>query len=273
MPPDAGDANLSLPPDQARPLAAAPPDPGEEGTLKATRILHERGQSLWLDNITRGLLDSGQIQHYIDNYAVTGLTSSGRRPWCCAPPRALLYGAGQGLPPPNRIRLRLQPDAGVTFALLAKPPGGRDVATEIPVSVDFRTALGAAEQPYERILADALAGDPAHSARMDNVEEAWRIVGPALDLGTEPPRVRWGAGDQRRLTRCRASAAGSHSQTRRITGHHQCQSDVSAPPGISWQAAAAGTARGRRGHDQGRPVPGVPHPRPPRRRSRDKEQR
>jgi glucose-6-phosphate 1-dehydrogenase len=77
-----------------------------------------------------------------------------------APPRALFYGAGQGLPPPNRIRLRLQPDAGVTFALLAKRPGGGDVATEIPVSVDFRTALGAAEQPYERILADALAGDP-----------------------------------------------------------------------------------------------------------------
>jgi transaldolase len=44
--------------------------------LKATQILHERGQSLWLDNITRGLLDSGQIQHYIDNYAVTGLTSN-----------------------------------------------------------------------------------------------------------------------------------------------------------------------------------------------------
>jgi glucose-6-phosphate 1-dehydrogenase len=77
-----------------------------------------------------------------------------------APPRALFYCAGQGLPPPNRIRLRLQPDGGVTFALLAKRPGGGDVATEIPVSVDFRTALGAAEQPYERILADALAGDP-----------------------------------------------------------------------------------------------------------------
>jgi glucose-6-phosphate 1-dehydrogenase len=111
------------------------------------------------------------------------------------PPRALFYGAGQGLPPPNRVRLRLQPDAGVTFALLAKRPGGGDIATEIPVSVDFRTALGAAEQPYERILADALAGDPAHFARMDNVEEAWRIVGPALDLGTEPspyPVGSWG---------------------------------------------------------------------------------
>jgi transaldolase len=44
--------------------------------VKATQALHERGQSLWLDNITRGMLDSGQIQHYIDNYAVTGLTSN-----------------------------------------------------------------------------------------------------------------------------------------------------------------------------------------------------
>jgi transaldolase len=44
--------------------------------MEATQILHERGQSLWLDNITRGLLDSGQLRHYIDKYAVTGLTSN-----------------------------------------------------------------------------------------------------------------------------------------------------------------------------------------------------
>jgi transaldolase len=44
--------------------------------VKATQALHEQGQSLWLDNITRGMLDSGHIQHYIDNYAVTGLTSN-----------------------------------------------------------------------------------------------------------------------------------------------------------------------------------------------------
>ncbi|MER7282385.1 transaldolase [Dactylosporangium sp. NPDC000244] len=44
--------------------------------MKATQTLHEHGQSLWLDNITRGMLDSGQIQHYIDKYSVTGLTSN-----------------------------------------------------------------------------------------------------------------------------------------------------------------------------------------------------
>ncbi|ETK32752.1 transaldolase [Microbispora sp. ATCC PTA-5024] len=44
--------------------------------MKATQALHERGQSLWLDNITRGMLDSGRIRRYIEGYAVTGLTSN-----------------------------------------------------------------------------------------------------------------------------------------------------------------------------------------------------
>jgi transaldolase len=44
--------------------------------MKATETLHERGQSLWLDNITRAMLDEGKIQHYIDAYSVTGLTSN-----------------------------------------------------------------------------------------------------------------------------------------------------------------------------------------------------
>ena len=44
--------------------------------VKATELLNEHGQSLWLDNITRKMLDDGQIQRYIDNYSVTGLTSN-----------------------------------------------------------------------------------------------------------------------------------------------------------------------------------------------------
>ena len=44
--------------------------------MKATEELHQLGQSIWLDNITRGMLDSGQLQTYIDDYAVTGLTSN-----------------------------------------------------------------------------------------------------------------------------------------------------------------------------------------------------
>lgn len=44
--------------------------------MKATELLHNLGQSLWLDNITRDLLNSGTLKRYIDELSVTGLTSN-----------------------------------------------------------------------------------------------------------------------------------------------------------------------------------------------------
>ena len=44
--------------------------------MKATQKLHDMGQSLWLDNITRGLLTSGTLHRYIQEFSVTGLTSN-----------------------------------------------------------------------------------------------------------------------------------------------------------------------------------------------------
>ncbi len=44
--------------------------------MKATRKLHDIGQSLWLDNITRDLLESGTLKRYIGELSVTGLTSN-----------------------------------------------------------------------------------------------------------------------------------------------------------------------------------------------------
>ena len=44
--------------------------------MKATQLLHNLGQSIWLDNITRDLLDSGTLKRYIDELWVTGLTSN-----------------------------------------------------------------------------------------------------------------------------------------------------------------------------------------------------
>jgi transaldolase len=44
--------------------------------VNPTQQLHELGQSLWLDNITRGLLTSGTLRRYIGDLSVTGLTSN-----------------------------------------------------------------------------------------------------------------------------------------------------------------------------------------------------
>jgi transaldolase len=44
--------------------------------MNRTRLLLDLGQSLWLDNITRGLLDDGTLRRYVDEYCITGLTSN-----------------------------------------------------------------------------------------------------------------------------------------------------------------------------------------------------
>jgi transaldolase len=44
--------------------------------MRPTSVLHKLGQSLWLDNITRELLDSGTLQRFIEEFSVTGLTSN-----------------------------------------------------------------------------------------------------------------------------------------------------------------------------------------------------
>ena len=48
----------------------------DEQTMKATALLRDFGQSLWLDNITRDLLNNGMLEHYINDFSITGLTSN-----------------------------------------------------------------------------------------------------------------------------------------------------------------------------------------------------
>ena len=44
--------------------------------MKATQVLRDLGQSLWLDNITRNLLRTGVLRRYVDELSITGLTSN-----------------------------------------------------------------------------------------------------------------------------------------------------------------------------------------------------
>jgi transaldolase len=55
---------------------AAPPRRRKEQWMNPTRRLHDVGQSIWLDNITRDLLNGGGLKKYIDELSVTGLTSN-----------------------------------------------------------------------------------------------------------------------------------------------------------------------------------------------------
>jgi glucose-6-phosphate 1-dehydrogenase len=97
------------------------------------------------------------------------------------PPALLFDEAGGPLPGRNLVRFRLGKHDGVTFTLQAKTPGQHLDSQDVDVSVDFAAALGDRREAYERLLDDALAGQPRRFARQDIVEETWRIVQPALD--------------------------------------------------------------------------------------------
>jgi glucose-6-phosphate 1-dehydrogenase len=87
--------------------------------------------------------------------------------------------AGPG-PPADAARCRCHlHDAGEAARVGERAGAG-------PVTVDFGQVLGPVQAAYERIFADALRGDPSHFARMDNLEQAWRIAGPILDARTPP---------------------------------------------------------------------------------------
>jgi len=95
------------------------------------------------------------------------------------PPTPLFAGAGCA-PGPNLVRLRLGHDVGVTLTVQVKQPGRAILTRPVDVRVDFQEALGSWQQPYERLLDDALDGDARRFAREDMVEQAWRVVTPAL---------------------------------------------------------------------------------------------
>ena len=60
----------------ATPVTSAGALGGGGHSMKMTQQLHDLGQSIWLDNITRPLLNSGGLRRYIDEFSVTGLTSN-----------------------------------------------------------------------------------------------------------------------------------------------------------------------------------------------------
>lgn len=111
-----------------------------------------------------------------------------------APPR-LLFSPDGCQPHPNFLRFRLGRHDGVTLSVQAKQPGERLVSHPVELDVDFERVLGARQEAYERLLGDALDGNPARFAREDGVENAWRVIQPLLNQPGPVHRYRpnsWG---------------------------------------------------------------------------------
>ncbi|MGD9752663.1 MAG: glucose-6-phosphate dehydrogenase [Acidimicrobiia bacterium] len=97
------------------------------------------------------------------------------------PPRLLFVDPALPCPHPNVLRFRLGADDGVTLTVQAKQPGPELVSQSVDLGLDFAASFGHRSEAYERLLGDAIDGDPRRFAREDAVEHAWRIVQPVLD--------------------------------------------------------------------------------------------
>ena len=96
--------------------------------------------------------------------------------------------------PPNRLVIRVQPDEGIKLWMMVKEPGpgGGMRLQHLPLDMSFAEAFGmASADAYERLLMDAIRGNPALFMRRDEVEAAWRFIDPIRDAWSqaeEPPR-------------------------------------------------------------------------------------
>jgi glucose-6-phosphate 1-dehydrogenase len=97
------------------------------------------------------------------------------------PPRLLFDEAGGDPPHPNLIRFRLGKNDGVEFTVQAKTPGPHLDSEDVALACDFAAALGQRHEAYERLLGDAMEGNPKRFARQDIVELTWAIVQPCID--------------------------------------------------------------------------------------------
>ena len=105
-------------------------------------------------------------------------------------------------PTPNHARMRISPEIAIAIGMNVLSP--YDESVSLPDEMLACRHPGAGEMDaYERVLGDAMHGDATLFAREDYVEEAWRIVDPALQADTQVHPYQpgtWGPGEVQTVT-------------------------------------------------------------------------
>jgi len=87
----------------------------------------------------------------------------------------------------NVLSLRIQPDEGIALRFAAKVPGARTQLRTVRMDFLYGSSFGqAGPDAYERLILDAMLGDPTLFARRDEVETAWGVVQPLIDAWHDP---------------------------------------------------------------------------------------
>src|SRR5205823_490880 len=168
---------------------------------------------------------------------------------------------------PNALVLRIQPDEGISLRFGAKVPGGSFRVRSVSMDFSYGAAfLEETPEAYERLLLDAMLGDPTLFIRSDEVEQAWRIVDPVLEAwaggapsgrgdpahGRSSPRTdhrpavrsQPNRADRRRRL---APRAGRRRRTCVVGGHQLAgEGEGGRPPRLAGRATHAGRPPRRR---------------------------
>lgn len=87
---------------------------------------------------------------------------------------------------PNRLVIRIQPEEGITLRVQAKQPGTRMMLGPVDMQFCYRDAFNTAyPEAYETLLLDVMRGDATLFMRADQVEKAWEVIAPVLEVWEE----------------------------------------------------------------------------------------
>ncbi len=99
-----------------------------------------------------------------------------------------LFDAAGGSPTSNQLILRIQPNEGADFRFEVKSPGSGMRSRPVEMEFSYEESFGEpSDEGYVRLLADAMLGDPTLFTRSDEVEAAWRLYTPILELIEDSP--------------------------------------------------------------------------------------
>jgi glucose-6-phosphate 1-dehydrogenase len=97
------------------------------------------------------------------------------------PPQLPLFPGTAADLEPDALVVRIQPDEGLSLRFGAKVPGHAFRVQKASMDFSYTSFAEASPDAYERVILDALIGDPTLFTRADEVGRSWRIVDPVLE--------------------------------------------------------------------------------------------
>ena len=107
-------------------------------------------------------------------------------------PHRLFSSKAAGNWPPNRLVMNIQPHMGIKLNFQAKRPGLDMLLNAVDMDFDYNeTYSSGTPEAYETLLLDIMQGDSTLFMRADQVEAAWTILMPVIDVWADNPAVNF----------------------------------------------------------------------------------